>query len=181
VGMVKPRKGYHVSLTAFAQLQKRFPGALYRIVGRPPDGTYRTYLESIIHREKLRGVQFLGIVDPAQLDRLYREASIFVLLSQEVKRHFEGFGLVFLEAGAYGLPSIGSRSGGIPDVVIDGDTGFLVNPTDADGAGRAMIRLAEEPDLSLRMGLAGRERAEHLTWERYAEEQWEAYARLLGG
>jgi glycosyltransferase involved in cell wall biosynthesis len=181
VGMVKPRKGYHISLTAFARLKERFPGAVYRIVGRPPDGAYRTYLKGIIRKEKLRGVRFLGTVDPITLDRLYREASIFLLLSQEVDRHFEGFGLVFLEAGAYGLPTVGSRSGGIPDVVIDGETGFLANPTDADAAGRALIRLAEDPALSLRLGLAGRGRAEHLTWEHYAGEQWDAYVRLLGG
>ena len=143
-------------------------------------GSISCYCKNIIRREKIRGVKFLGTVDPARLDQLYREASMFVLLSQEVDRHFEGFGLVFLEAGAYGLPSIGSRSGGIPDVVIDGDTGLLVPPTDAEAAGQAMIRLAEDPELSLRMGAAGRQRAEHLTWELYAEEQWEAYERLLG-
>jgi glycosyltransferase involved in cell wall biosynthesis len=180
VGMVKPRKGYHISLEAFAALQKRFPGAVYRIVGRPPDGEYRTHLQGIIRREKLRGVQFLGTVDPARLDALYREASIFLLLSQEVERHFEGFGLVFLEAGAYGLPCVASRSGGIPDVVIDGETGILVPPDDAGAAGAAMIRLAEDPGLAGRMGRAGRERAEHLTWERFAEEQWSEYRRLLG-
>ena len=180
VGMVKPRKGYHVSLAAFARLQKKFPDAVYRIVGRPPDGQYQLLLKDIIRREKIRGVKFLGTVDPARLDQLYREASMFVLLSQEVDRHFEGFGLVFLEAGAYGLPSIGTLSGGIPDVVIDGDSGLLVPPTDAEAAGQAMIRLAEDPQLSLRMGASGRRRAEHLTWDLYAEEQWEAYARLLG-
>ena len=180
VGMVKPRKGYHVSLAAFARLQKRFPAAIYNIVGRPPDGQYQLLLKNIIRRENLRGVKFLGTVDPARLDQLYHEASMFVLLSQEVDRHFEGFGLVFLEAGAYGLPAVGSRSGGIPDVVIDGDSGLLVPPTDAEAAGQAMIRLAEDPELSYRMGLAGRQRAERLTWDLFAQEQWEAYARLLG-
>lgn len=179
VGMVKPRKGYHISLKAFAVLQKRFPGAVYRIVGRPPEGAYRTHLKGIIRREKLRGVRFLGTVPAAQLDDLYREASVFLLLSQEVEGHFEGFGLVFLEAGAYGLPCVASRSGGIPDVVIDGESGLLVDPADADGAGRAMIRLAGDPALSARMGLAGRARAEHLSWDHYAGEQWAAYRRLL--
>ncbi|MBN1439811.1 MAG: glycosyltransferase family 4 protein [Anaerolineales bacterium] len=179
VGMVKPRKGYHISLSAFGRLQKRFPQAAYHIVGRP-DPAYRAHLDGIVRREKLHGVRFHGTVDPAELDRLYRSASVFLLLSQEVDRHFEGFGLVFLEAGAYGLPSVGSRSGGIPDVVIDGDTGFVVDPTDAEEAGRALIRLAENPSLSARMGMAGRERAEHLSWDRYAAEQWDQYRRLLG-
>jgi len=179
VGMAKPRKGYHLSLHAFAALRRRFPGAVYRIAGAPPDGEYRTLLKSIIHQEKLRGVQFLGMVDDTRLDQLYREASIFILLSQDLDLRFEGFGLVYLEAGAYGLPVVGTISGGIPDAVIDGETGFLVNSEDSDAAGRAMIRLAEDPALSRRLGLAGRERAERLSWNRFAEEQWGEYRRML--
>ncbi|MGD0806391.1 MAG: glycosyltransferase family 4 protein [Anaerolineales bacterium] len=179
VGMVKPRKGYHVNLRAFTVLQKRFPEAVYRIAGPPPEGEYRQLLEGIVRRENLVGVQFLGTVDPSQLDRLYREATIFLLLSQDLDLHFEGFGLVYLEAGAYGLPVVGSRSGGIPDAVIDGETGFLVDPSDAEAAGMAMIHLAENPVLSSQMGLAGRSRAERLTWDRYAEEQWVEYQKVL--
>lgn len=179
VGMVKTRKGYHVSLQAFAVFRKRFPGAIYRIVGPPPEGEYRQLLEGIIRREHLDGVQFLGTVDPAQLDRLYREATIFLLLSQDLDLRFEGFGIVYLEAGAYGLPVVGSRSGGIPDAVTDGETGYLVDPADAEAAGMAMVRLAENPVLSSQMGLAGRSRAERLTWDRYAEEQWTEYQKVL--
>jgi glycosyltransferase involved in cell wall biosynthesis len=179
VGMVKPRKGYHVSLQAFAALRKRFPGAVYRIAGTPPDGEYRQLLRGILTEENLSGVEFLGKVEPAQLDRLYREATIFLLLSQDLDLHFEGFGIVYLEAGAYGLPVVGSRCGGIPDAVIDGETGILVAPTDAAAAGQAMIRLAEDPALSARMGLAGRARSERLTWDRYAEEQWAEYQRIF--
>jgi glycosyltransferase involved in cell wall biosynthesis len=136
-------------------------------------------LKSIIRREKLRGVQFLGTVDSSRLDQLYREATVFLLLSQDVDLRFEGFGLVFLEAGAYGLPVVGSRCGGIPDAVIDGETGYLVDPADAEAAGRAMIRLTEDPALSLRLGQAGRARAERLTWDRFAEEQWAEYQKVL--
>ena len=179
VGMAKPRKGYHVSLPAFAVLRRRFPDAVYRVAGPPPEGDYRTILKEVIRRERLRGVEFLGVVDPAQLDQLYREATIFVLLSQDLDLRFEGFGLVYLEAGAYGLPVVGSRCGGIPDAVIDGETGFLVEQSDAEAAGRALIRLAEDSALASRMGLAGRARAERLTWDRYAEEQWAEYQRVL--
>jgi glycosyltransferase involved in cell wall biosynthesis len=179
VGMAKPRKGYHVSLEAFAVLRKRFPGAVYRIAGPAPEGDYRRLLKGIIRREKLRGVRFLGPVDSTRLDQLYKEATVFLLLSQDLDLRFEGFGLVYLEAGAYGLPVVGSRCGGIPDAVIDGETGYLVDPADAEAAGRAMIRLAEDKALSLQMGLAGRARAERLTWDRFAEEQWAEYQKVL--
>jgi glycosyltransferase involved in cell wall biosynthesis len=181
VGGVKARKGYHSSLRAFGLLQRRFPDARYLVVGRDPEGEYRLQLEEILRANGIRNVEFLGVVDDARLDSLYRQASIFLLLSEEGGRHFEGFGLVYLEAGAYGLPVVGSRSGGIPDAVNEGKSGFLVAPGDAEGAARAMIRLASDRPLSARMGGAGRANAEYFTWRRYAEEQFRQYQSLLNG
>lgn len=181
VGGVKPRKGYHTSLRAFALLQSRFPDAQYRIVGRDPEGKYRQQLQEIIRREEIANVEFLGGVDDAHLDAEYHAASIFLLLSEEEGAHFEGFGLVYLEAGAYGLPVVATRSGGIPDAVTEGGSGFLSAPGDAEAAAQAMIRLASDRALSSRMGAAGRANAERLTWRRYAGDQYRQYRLLLAG
>jgi glycosyltransferase involved in cell wall biosynthesis len=180
VGGIKPRKGYHVSLRAFAILQKRFPGARYLLVGRGIGNTYHRGLEELIHREGIRNVEFLGTLSGEELDRYYRQADLLVMTSQEEGDHFEGFVYVFLEAGAYGLPVIGTRSGGIPDAVLDGETGFLLPPDDVEGIARAMITLAENAALSRTMGLAGRARSETLTWERFAGEQMDVYRSVLG-
>jgi phosphatidylinositol alpha-1,6-mannosyltransferase len=179
VGGIKPRKGYSVSLRAFAILQRRFPGARYRIVGTGVGNIHHRGLQRIVAAEGIRNAEFLGVVSDEELDRLYRESSIFILLSQEDGMVFEGFGLVYLEAGAYGLPVIGTRSGGIPDAVADGETGFLFRQDDVEGIARAMIGLAENSNLSHTMGLAGRVRAESFTWERFAGEQMEVYNRCL--
>ena len=179
VSGIKPRKGYHVALRAFALLQDKYPKARWLIVGKLPDGEYRTRLEAEIAKSGVRGVEFLGAVDDAALDRLYRKASLFLLLSREEGFIFEGFGLVFLEAGAYGLPVVGARSGGIPDAVVDGETGLLVDQDDAEGAGQAMIRISADPKLAVRLGRAGRMRAEAMSWTRYAEEQWREYSAVL--
>jgi phosphatidylinositol alpha-1,6-mannosyltransferase len=179
VGGIKPRKGYAVSLRAFALLQRQFPQARYQIVGSGVGNTYYRELRKIVAEDGIRNVEFLGTVSAGDLDRLYRESSLFVLLSQEGGDFFEGFGLVYLEAGAYGLPVIGTRSGGIPDAVADGETGFLFRQDDVDGISRAMISLAENPNLSRTMGLAGRDRAEAFTWERFAQRQREVYTRCL--
>jgi len=127
----------------------------------------------------MRGVEFVGSVGEQDLASHYRSSSAFVLLSQEQRFAFEGFGLVFLEAGAYGLPVVGSRTGGIPDAVRDGETGFLLSAEDVDGAGEAILRLLVDRDLSQRMGRAGRALAESLTWSRYATQQAEVYQRVL--
>ncbi len=180
VGGIKPRKGYHVSLRAFAILQKRFPGARYLLVGGGIGNKYHRSLEELIRREEIRNVEFLGTLTREELDRYYRKADLLTMTSQDEGDHFEGFVYVFLEAGAYGLPVIGTRSGGIPDAVLDGETGFLLQPDDVEGIARAMITLAENPALSRTMGLAGRARSETLTWERFAGEQMDVYRSVLG-
>jgi phosphatidylinositol alpha-1,6-mannosyltransferase len=179
VGGIKPRKGYHISLAAFGILQKKFPGARFIIAGGGLGTGYQRSLEELIRREGIRNVEFKGALTWDQLDPLYRSASMLAMTSQDEGDHFEGFVFVFLEAGAYGLPVIGTRSGGIPDAVADGESGILLPPGDAAGVAAAMIRLAENPKLSHTMGLAGRKRAETLTWERFAGEQWRIYASAL--
>jgi phosphatidylinositol alpha-1,6-mannosyltransferase len=180
VGGIKPRKGYHVCLQAFGVLQKRFPGARFLLAGGGIGNDYHRRLQELIRREGIRNVEFLGALTWEQLDPFYRRADMLAMTSQDEGDHFEGFVFVFLEAGAYGLPVVGTRSGGIPDAVIDGETGFLLPPGDVGGIGRAMIALAENPGLSRKMGLAGRARAESLTWERFAGEQMEIYHRVTG-
>ena len=179
VGNLKPRKGYLLSLQAFARVQRSLPQARYQIIGGGLGGGYHEQLLALIQRHDMRGVEFVGSVGEQDLASHYRSSSAFVLLSQEQRFAFEGFGLVFLEAGAYGLPVVGSRTGGIPDAVRDGETGFLLSAEDVDGAGEAILRLLVDRDLSQRMGRAGRAFAESLTWSRYATQQAEVYQRVL--
>jgi phosphatidylinositol alpha-1,6-mannosyltransferase len=180
VGGIKPRKGYHICLRAFGILQKRFPAARFLLAGGGIGNHYHQELEQLIRRERIRNVEFLGALTWEQLDPYYRQAGMLAMTSQDEGDHFEGFVFVFLEAGAYGLPVIGTRSGGIPDAILDGETGFLLPADDVEGIARAMTALAEDPGLSRKMGLAGRARAERLTWERFAGEQLEIYRSILG-
>jgi phosphatidyl-myo-inositol dimannoside synthase len=179
VGAVKPRKGHATSLRAFAILQRQFPRARYCIAGRLPDAEYRRELEEIIREEGIQNAEFLGLVVDKTLDRLYRKASMFILLSEEENLHFEGFGLAYLEAGAYGLPVIGTRTGGIPDAIQDGATGILVAPSDPTAAGDALCRLASDADFTRRMGMAGRDQSESFTWQRFAEQQMAVYQSVI--
>jgi glycosyltransferase involved in cell wall biosynthesis len=181
VGALKPRKGYPVSLRGFAVLQRKFPDSRYVIIGAGASSTYHRELLALVEHEGIRNVEFRGMQTPEQLDRHYRDASFLVMASQEEGGQFEGFGFVFLEAGAYGLPVIGTRTGGIPDAVVDGGNGFLLPADDAEGIGQAMIRLTEDTALARRMGMAGRARTEELTWERYARQQSAIYQRALAG
>ncbi len=143
VGNLKPRKGYHVSLQAFAQVRRSLPQARYQIIGGGLGGAYHEQLLALIQQHDIRGVEFVGSVGEQDLASRYRTCSAFVLLSQEQRFAFEGFGLVFLEAGAYGLPVVGSRTGGIPDAVREGETGFLVGPGGRRGVCRRHAAIAD--------------------------------------
>ncbi|MGB9639890.1 MAG: glycosyltransferase, partial [Anaerolineales bacterium] len=92
--------------------------------------------------------------------------------------HFEGFGLVYLEAGAYGVPVIASESGGVCDAVKNGETGFIIAPDDVEGMVQASLRLLRDAQLNQQMGLANRTYAETLTWQRCAEEYLQVYRRI---
>jgi len=181
VGDVKPRKGYHVSLEAFAIAKSSLPNARYMIVGQYKENAYYNRLQKIIQRERLSDVSFLGTLSDDALGRCYQEASAFILTPQQDGAHFEGFGLVYVEAGAYGLPVIATRTGGVPDAVQDRVTGFLAEPQDIDELANAILRLLTDDELARNMGKANRQRAETLTWERNAASQYKAYQEVLAG
>lgn len=108
-------------------------------------------------------VEFTGRIDDEELAEAYRRADVFVLPSSadpEARPPVgEGFGLVFAEAGAFWLPSIGSsRGGGSLDFIEHGKTGLTVPPEDAVALSDAVIRLANDPELRWRLGQAARER-----------------------
>jgi phosphatidylinositol alpha-1,6-mannosyltransferase len=115
-------------------------------------------------------VIFAGAVPRHELAAHYRLGTIFLLLSRQTGGYdgLEGFGLAFLEAAAHGLPCVGGDSGGVPEAVRDGITGFLVPPRDHGSVVGAVARLLEDPDLRSRMSLAARLWAATHSWDRSA-------------
>lgn len=184
VGEVKPRKGYHLSLQVFARLQKEIPTARYEIVGYCPQNAYTHSLQAMVKEHGLAGVTFRGEVSQAELARLYQQASLFILTPQDgggTRRfNFEGFGLVYLEAGAYGLPVIATDCGGVAEAVRHGETGFVFSQEDVEGLAQAAYRLLTDEELNLRLGRANRRWAETLTWARTAEQILAIYQKVVG-
>ena len=163
VGRLIPRKGVDTTIAAFTSLAERHPEAIFVIVG---DGPYRSELEKRAGPLMRAGrIIFAGRVPRADLPYYYSLADIFIMPSREEKGGcVEGFGLVFLEANACGAPVIGTWSGGIPDAVMHGESGWLVKPGDAASLAIAMDRLLTDEPLRRRLSQAGRERARRFTW-----------------
>ncbi len=115
-------------------------------------------------------VRFLGFVPEDDLPDLYRASDLFLLCSREVIEHQEGegFGLVFLEAQACGTPVIGTRTGGIPDAVKEGEGGWLIGQDDSAMLARILSSLADDPEPFRKAGQEARKRVEReCTWEHY--------------
>src|SRR5690606_20908225 len=103
----------------------------------------------------------------------YRSADVFVLPSRSEPPDVDGIAGVFLEAGACGLPAIGSNEGGTADAVLDGQTGLLVPSNDPAALAEAMTRLASSPSLRAAMGHNARERAtSEASWDYVARRIW---------
>jgi len=180
VGALKPRKGYEVSIKAIAEARKSIPDIRYIIVGDLNSAGYVSQLKEIITRLGLEDVvHFLGQVSETELRDWYHRCDLFLLTPVQTEGAFEGFGLVYLEAGACGKPVVGAISGGVPDAVVDGQTGLLVPEGDVEATAQAIVRVLSDPDLSRRLGQAGLERARELSWDAYARRLEEVYQNAL--
>lgn len=153
VGRLAVDKGHETLLRAFAVVASRLDEARLLIVG---DGALRHRLEHLTDDLRLgRKVIFAGDVPDAELSVHFAACDIFALLSS-CRDRFEGFGLVFLEAAAHGLAVVATRAGGVPEAVVDGSTGYLVDPEAPGQAAAAILALAE--DGAKRMAMAERAR-----------------------
>lgn len=159
VARLDPHKGHATTLRALAGGLRGIPGLRYLIAGSgPEEGRLRRLVFSL----GLAGqVEFLGHVADETLPDLYRAADVFVMPSAFLPGRWdlvEGFGIAYLEASAAGKSVVAGRSGGTEDAVVDGVTGFLVDPADPVALARTVRALLEDPSLAERMGKAGRER-----------------------
>jgi glycosyltransferase involved in cell wall biosynthesis len=172
VGSLIPRKGVHHLIDAFARVTKNFPQARLAIVGRDENKTYAAQLKEQVRRLSLDGrVQFLREVRQAELTMWMRRACVFVLPSIS-----EGLGRVVIEAMATCTPVIGSRVGGIPEMVEDGVTGFLVRPGDEATLAEKIRWVLEHSDEAREMGRRARLFAERFfSTDIYVQ----GYARVL--
>jgi glycosyltransferase involved in cell wall biosynthesis len=145
------------------------PEAQLVITGYQEDITYLKQVQQQIKRLDLEScVHLLGMVPENDLLSWYQHADVFALPSLNVGGQFEGFGMVFLEAGACGLPVVGTTGSGVAEAVIDGETGFLVPQNDAGALADAITRLLADDALRARMGAAGRQHAQQMDWSSIA-------------
>ena len=143
VGRLVPRKGVAWFVSNVMPLLP--DDVVFLVAGEGPD---RARIESAIAERNVSSrVKLLGSVSDAELEQLYHGADLFVMPNVPVANDMEGFGLVMLEAGLCGLPTIASELEGITDVVHEGETGHLVPPLDAAAFAAVILRYYEDASL----------------------------------
>jgi glycosyltransferase involved in cell wall biosynthesis len=183
VGRLTPHKGVDRLLRALPE------GAFARIVGSgghdplPPE---RDYPELLRRLARDKHVAFVGAVSDRDLPAVYRSAQVFVLPSVEQTCYgksiavSELLGLAVLEAMASGTPVVASRVGGVPEIVRDGETGFLVPPGDVGQLHERLRQVLDDPSLARRLGDNARQDVrERFTWHAVAARCLVAYSHAV--
>lgn len=169
VGRLHPRKGQLCALRALGALPHELRDRIeYRLVGPAWSRACERGLREAAARSGVE-VKFLGDLPDERLAEAYAGADIFALTSIDHGRSVEGFGLVYLEASACGLPVVAHRVGGVPEAVDEGSTGLLVEPGDREALTGAFRSLIEDSALRRRLGEAGPAWARRHSWTRAVE------------
>lgn len=149
VGRLVPWKGFDVLIKVFAKLKKKFPDLTLFIAGGGPDAER---LEGIARKNKVEeSIIFAGVVDHDALLRYVKAADVFVLNTS-----YEGFSHQILETMAVGVPIVTTNVGGNPEIITDGQTGYLIKPNDESALASRITGLLEKHDVYQRITAAAR-------------------------
>jgi glycosyltransferase involved in cell wall biosynthesis len=161
VGNLIPRKGLHVLLCAMASIPE-VPCTLTIVGGDHLDLAYARSTRQMANQKGLKGrVVFRGELPELALRAAMRIHHLLVMPSI-----YEGFGIVYLEAMGFGMPPIGSRSGGAQEIVTEDEDGFLIAPGDQNALAGVIAALEGDRDRLAALGIAARARYErHPTWQ----------------
>jgi phosphatidylinositol alpha-1,6-mannosyltransferase len=155
---IEERKGHSAVLRALARLKETKPdlSIRYLIAGKGP---FEPNLRDLVRELELEEqVEFLGFIAREDVNLLYSATDLFVMPSVYLKDSgsVEGFGLVYVEAGLCGTPSLGGTAGGVSDAIKDGETGYTIDGESVDAIFNILLRLVEDPDTFAEMGVKAR-------------------------
>lgn len=177
VGGLKSRKGQDIVLRALPAVFQKHPDTVYVLVG---EGSWKAHLQSVADELGIaERVVFVGNKTGEELVAHFQACDVYVHTPRVDKLNFEGFGIVYLEAGACGKPSVATDAGGIRDAVVDGKTGLVVADEDIDAVAQSIITLLDNPDQIRSMGEHSREYAAQHDWSKIADQFISVYSSLL--
>ncbi|HET6777415.1 MAG TPA: glycosyltransferase family 4 protein [Gemmatimonadales bacterium] len=179
VARLVAHKGIDTVLHVVAALATEHPTLRYAVVG---SGPMQAQLEALARALGVMSrVRFLTNVPDSDLPALYNNAEIYLGVSRPAELMMEGFGISLSEASACGIPVIGGSSGGIPDAVLENQTGLLVDARTANPVADAVRLLLSDKALARRLGEGGRKAVEtYFNWDRVTSDVQQIGAELGG-
>lgn len=173
VGRLDALKGVDLLLDAFAIVSASQPDAELQIVGGGSSDEFRRVLSRVSKLRLSNRVKLPGVVEQPELPEIYSSAACIVAPS-----FHETFGLAVLEAASCGTPAIAADVDGLRSIVVDGETGFLIQERDPQLYAEKIIRVLENADLRNALSESARKRAEALSWDNTAESLLKIYNRI---
>lgn len=171
VSRIEKFKGHDFIANVLANLPFKIKEKIqWNIAGKGPDLQYLVELVKKLNLNK--NVSFKGFISDEQLPMFYAQSDVFILCSRESKSSIavEGFGLVFLEAQACGIPTIGTNTGGIPDAIEHGNGGFLIDQDNEHQLTEILLNLFNNPAVLDEQKVKARNRVLNgFTWNHYNE------------
>lgn len=168
---VTHRKGLNYLIEAVAKLAPKYPDIQVKIMG---DGNAREDLEKLVEKLKVeKNVEFLGRIPREETAPYYQEAGLFVLPSLN-----EGMSNAMLEALASCLPLISTNTGGASELIREGINGYIIKFKNSDDIAQKMEKIISNKNLQESMGMASRELAETMSWEKVAHQYFDLYKKV---
>lgn len=175
VSRLTPKNGVDLIIRAFPKILKEIPDVKLVIVG---GGTQEKELRVLTKKLNVwSNVIFIGDVPHREIPKYMDMADVFIRPSLA-----EGFGIVFIEAMACETPTIGTRVGGIVDIIKDRENGLLVEPKNKDEIAQAILKILNDKEFALKLAKNGRKTAEEkYSWDKICIEMYEVYEKILEG
>jgi glycosyltransferase involved in cell wall biosynthesis len=172
VARLTRRKGHHLALAALERLPRDLRQRItWLVIGPNGESDYVAEVREMVEKSDCE-IHLLGSLSNEQIRDIYGASDFFCLTGvPDASGRVEGFGLVYLEAGAGGLPSVATAIGGVPDAVIADETGLLVEP-DVESVAQAIMEMVDDNDTRSILAAGASSHAHALSWERCAAETY---------
>jgi phosphatidylinositol alpha-1,6-mannosyltransferase len=175
VGRLEKRKGFDTIIKILPHLLHDFPKLVYVVIG---EGSQKSFLKKLSYDLGIsKKVKILGYQETLLRNAWLKQSDIFVLPARQEKNDVEGFGIVFIEAGWFCIPSVTGNTGGACEAVINGETGLVCNGESQASVLECIRKLLGDTALRSQMGKKARDRARSLLWENVIED----YVKLIEG
>ena len=170
---VEERKGHKFIINAISKLTDKFPNLIYLIAGKGP---YLEEIKKYVNDLSLENhVVFLGWITEPEKSLILKNSEVFAMTPTTVGESVEGFGMAFIDAAFHGIPSVGSKSGGISDAIVENETGLLAEAGNQEEITKKLTELLDNVKLRAKLGKRGKEIAEsQYSWDNKIIEYLEA-------